>query len=152
MAVTTITSRRTATGRPSERPSGRADELLRRADAELLAAQFSQESWEKFTHAHLAALRAGAALLADRAAQPSRRAPRTVWELLDRAFPDLSRWTVYFAHGAGLRSAVEAGRFDAVSEERAEDVLCMAEDFLDLVRRELEPEDAAPSAPTVRAG
>lgn len=148
MPVTIIASGRTA----PVRPSGRTDELLRRADAELLAAQFSPEPWERFTHAHLAALRAGAALLADRAAQPSRRAPRTVWELLDRSFPHLSRWTVYFAGGAGLRSAVEAGRFDAVSEERAEDVVCMAEDFLDVVRRELEPESDTPAAPSVRAG
>jgi hypothetical protein len=35
--------------------SGRTAELLQRADAELVAAQFSSEPWEQFTHAHLAA-------------------------------------------------------------------------------------------------
>ena len=63
--------------------SGRTAELLQRADAELVAAQFSTEPWEQFTHAHLAALRAGAAVLADRKPMSGRRAPRTVWELLD---------------------------------------------------------------------
>ena len=44
----------------------RSHELLQRADAELVAAQFSSEAWERFSHAHLAALRGGAALLAVR--------------------------------------------------------------------------------------
>ncbi|WP_448629652.1 SAV_6107 family HEPN domain-containing protein [Cellulomonas soli] len=51
--------------------------LFERADAELVAAQFSPEPWEQFSHAHLAALRAGAAVLAARSAPPvaGRRAP-----------------------------------------------------------------------------
>ncbi len=118
--------------------SGRTAELLSRADAELVAAQFSSEPWEKFAHAHLAALRAGAAVLAERQPLSRRRQTRTVWELLDQVMPELSRWTAYFAGGAALRAAVDAGRFDAVSDERAEQVLCHAEDFLDVVRAELE--------------
>lgn len=118
--------------------SGRTAELLARADAELVAAQFSSEPWEQFTHAHLAALRAGAAVLAERQPLAGRRAPRTVWELLDAVAPELGRWSGYFAGGAGLRAAVDAGRFDAVSAERAEQVLCHAEDFLDIVHAELE--------------
>ncbi len=132
--------------------SGRTAELLDRADVELVAAQFSSEPWEQFTHAHLAALRAGAALLAERQPVSGRRAPRTVWELLDHAAPELGRWSTYFAAGAGLRAAVDAGRFDAVSAERAEQVLCHAEDFLDIVRGELESV-AEPVAPVAaRAG
>ncbi|HEY0187172.1 MAG TPA: SAV_6107 family HEPN domain-containing protein [Cellulomonas sp.] len=132
--------------------SGRTAELLERADAELVAAQFSSEPWEQFTHAHLAALRAGAAVLADRQQASGRRAPRTVWELLDAVAPELGRWSTYFAAGAGLRAAVDAGRFDAVSSERAEQVLCHAEDFLDIVRSELESA-AEPGLPVAaRAG
>lgn len=130
--------------------SGRTAELLERADAELVAAQFSSEPWEQFTHAHLAALRAGAAVLAERQPLSARRGPRTVWELLDRVAPEMSRWSGYFAAGAGLRAAVDAGRFDAVSAERAEQVLCHAEDFLDLVRAELE--SAAAEVEAARAG
>jgi hypothetical protein len=129
--------------------SGRAAELLQRADAELVAAQFSSEPWEQFTHAHLAALRAGAAVLAERQPLSGRRGPRTVWELLDAVAPELGRWSSYFAGGASLRAAVDAGRFDAVSADRAEQVLCHAEDFLDIVRAELEGATALAAA---RAG
>jgi hypothetical protein len=118
-----------------------------------VAAQFSSEPWEQFTHAHLAALRAGAAVLAERQPVSGRRAPRTVWELLDLAAPELGRWATYFAAGAGLRAAVDAGRFDAVTAERAEQVLCHAEDFLDIVRGELEAAAAEPGDRLVaRAG
>ena len=58
--------------------SGRAQELLGRADAELLAAQYSTEPWERLGHAHLAGLRAGAAVLARRGTPSGRGAPRTV--------------------------------------------------------------------------
>ncbi|GAA4629361.1 SAV_6107 family HEPN domain-containing protein [Cellulomonas oligotrophica] len=115
----------------------RTTEQLARADAELLAAQFSGEPWETFGHAHLAALRAGAALVAERG-RPSRRgAPRTVWGMLDAVAPELASQTAYFAASAGLRAAVDAGRFDAVSAERAERTLCAAEDFVDAVRAAL---------------
>lgn len=116
----------------------RTASLVHRAEAELVAAQFSPEPWERFSHAHLAALRAGAAVVAERGKPGGRRAPRTVWEMLDAVAPELSRWSAYFAGGAALRSAVEAGRFDAVSADRAEQVLCAAEDFLDEVRGLLE--------------
>lgn len=112
----------------------RAHELLQRADAELVAAQFSSEAWERFSHAHLAALRGGAALLAVRGRPGGRRPPRTVWDMLRVVSPELGRWSDYFAAGAGLRSAIEAGRFDAVSEARAEQALCAAEDFIDELR------------------
>lgn len=131
--------------------AGPATELLQRADAELVAAQFSSEPWEQLTHAHLAAVRAGAALLAARGRPSGRRAPRTVWEMLDVVAPELQRWTSYFAAGANLRAAVDAGRFDAVGSERAEQVLCAAEDFLDAVRELVENEpdlaDLGPALP-----
>ena len=61
----------------------RAASLVQRAEAELVAAQFSSEPWERFSHAHLAALRAGAAVVTERGRPGGRRAPRTVWEMLD---------------------------------------------------------------------
>ncbi|AEE45734.1 colicin transporter [Cellulomonas fimi] len=118
----------------------RAVELLTRADAELLAAQFSSEAWEQFSHAHLAALRAGAAVLAARGRPTGRRALRTVWDMLDVVAPELASWSGYFAHAAALRSAVDAGRFDSVSAARAEEAVCAAEDFVDAARRAVETE------------
>ncbi|HEX7805233.1 MAG TPA: SAV_6107 family HEPN domain-containing protein [Cellulomonas sp.] len=124
----------------------RSHELLQRADAELVAAQFSSEAWERFSHAHLAALRGGAALLAVRGRPGGRRPPRTVWDMLRVVSPELARWSDYFAAGAGLRSAIEAGRFDAVSEARAEQALCAAEDFVDELRTLLAA-DASTTSP-----
>ncbi|CAN5358663.1 hypothetical protein BH11ACT1_BH11ACT1_29980 [soil metagenome] len=123
-----------ATAAGNDLLSTRSHELLQRADAELVAAQFSSEAWERFSHAHLAALRGGAALLAVRGRPGGRRPPRTVWDMLRVVSPELARWSDYFAAGAGLRSAIEAGRFDAVSEARAEQALCAAEDFIDELR------------------
>jgi len=114
--------------------SARVAELLSRADAELLAAQFSSEAWEQFSHAHLAAVRAGAAVVAATGRPSGRRGPRSVWEMLDAVAPELARWSVYFAGAASLRSAVDAGRFDAISPARAEQAVCAAEDFVDAAR------------------
>lgn len=127
---------RTAAGRGAERgvpiPATAVD-LMTRSEAELLAAQFSSEPGERFVHSHLAALRAAAAVLAVRGRPGGRRAPRTAWEMLAAAAPECQAWSVYFAGGAALRRAVEAGRLDAVDAARAEEVLCAAEDFLDEV-------------------
>jgi hypothetical protein len=109
-------------------------ELLRRADAELLAAQFSPEPWEQLSHAHLAALRAGAAVVAFRGTPSGRGAPRTVWAMLGAVAPELSSWSTYFAEAAALRSAVDAGRFELVGPQRGEEAVCAAEDFVDAVR------------------
>ncbi|WP_158580676.1 SAV_6107 family HEPN domain-containing protein [Cellulomonas rhizosphaerae] len=114
--------------------SPRARELVQRADTELLAAQYSSEAWEQFSHAHLAALRAGAAVVASRGTPGGRRPPRTVWAMLHQVAPELDEWTDYFAAGASTRSAVEAGRFEAVTPDRAEQTLCAAEDFVDAAR------------------
>lgn len=109
-------------------------QMLARADAELLAAQFSGEAWERFTHAHLAAVRAAAAVVATRGRPGGRGAPRTVWDMLGVVAPEMARWAAVFADGARLRAALDAGRFEAVSAARADQALCDAEDFVDLVR------------------
>ncbi|GCD19686.1 hypothetical protein CTKZ_12480 [Cellulomonas algicola] len=134
------------------RTAPRAAELLGRADAELLAAQFSSEAWEQFSHAHLAALRAGAAVIASRGRPAGRRALRTVWEILDVVAPELATWSGYFADAASLRSAVDAGRFDAVTPARAEQAVCAAEDFVDAARALVEASSTAlPGAPRMLA-
>ena len=121
--------------------------LLARADAELLSAQFSAEAWERFTHAHLAAVRAAAAVVASRGRPAGRGAPRTVWDMLGVVAPELTRWAALFADGARLRAALDAGRFELVSTARAEQALCDAEDFVDVARaaaaQEEWPDEAA---------
>ncbi len=118
--------------------SGAVDRLLERSDAELVAATFSAEAGERFVHAHLAALRAGAAVVEARAAAPGARTarrsrPRPVWELVAALEPRLTDWTAVFAAAAPLRAAVETGRGE-VDEERADAALAAAEAFQDEVR------------------
>ncbi|WP_196250682.1 SAV_6107 family HEPN domain-containing protein [Cellulomonas sp. JZ18] len=135
------------TGATEALPPQTAD-LLARADAELLAAQFSGEPWERFTHAHLAGLRAGAALVAARGRPTGRGAPRTVWGMLDAVAPELHTHSAFFAQSAPLRSAVDAGRLELVSDARAERALCAAEDLVDAVRALLAGDaGATPAAP-----
>lgn len=110
-----------------------ATELIDRAEQEASLAHWADYAGDRFVHAHIAALRAGAAVLAVRGRPALRGRPRTVWELLERVAPELSEWAAYFAAGAGKRSAIEAGRDDAVTCRDADDQLRSAELFLDQV-------------------
>lgn len=141
----TLTLHGTDAARPVPVP-GRVRQLLARADAELVAAQFSAEPWEQFSHAHLAAVRGAAAVVAAQGAPTGRSAPRTVWGQLGSVAPALSRWAAVFADAAPLRAGVEAGRFDLVTAARAEEALVEAEDFVDVVRSFLAGESAAARA------
>ncbi|MDQ2624752.1 MAG: SAV_6107 family HEPN domain-containing protein [Actinomycetota bacterium] len=137
---------RNATGvRPAPIPVATA-QLLRRADAELLAARFTADADDRFVHAHLAALRAAAALVAAWGTPSKRRGPRAVWELLARTAPEFEGWTAYFASGAPERADIEAGVSGVVSDARAGEILATAEDFVDEVRIALEESSAARAA------
>src|SRR5262249_7475322 len=63
----------------------------------------------RYAAAHLAALRAAAAVLAARARpEPGRRSRLTnVWFLLAGVAPELSEWAAFFAAGASKRAAAE---------------------------------------------
>lgn len=110
-----------------------AEQLLARARGELRAASAAAEPAERFRRAHLAALRVGAAILEVRPARTGRHRPAAVWDLVARAAPELGAWVAYFAAGAAIRAAVEAGRDPGVTAEQADHVLSMAGLFLDLV-------------------
>ena len=94
----------------------------------------------RYVGAHLAALRAAAAVVAARATPGTavrRKAPRSVWELLPRVEPALAEWAAFFAAGAGKRAAAEAGLPRAVSAREADDLLRDAETFLSLAENAL---------------
>src|SRR5659263_383372 len=84
-----------------------------------------------------AAAPVSAAVLAVRGRPGRRSAARTVWEMLTRVAPELETWAVFFAGAAPLRSRVEAGRRDLVTDDRAERALAAAEDFRDTVEEVL---------------
>lgn len=100
----------------------------------------------RYVMAHLAALRAAAAIVAARG-EPSRsrrRKPHSVWELLPQVEPALTEWAAYFAAGAGKRAAAEAGLPRAASAREADDLLRDAETFLTLAETALGVETQSP--------
>lgn len=122
------------------RPPATADavRLLSRARAWLAEANRAAAAAERFRLAHLAALRAAAALFAVRSRPGSApRRLRSAWALLDSVAPELADWSAYFASGAAARAAVEAGAVSAVSQRQADEQLRAANEFLELVERSL---------------
>ena len=89
----------------------------------------------RYATAHLAALRAAAAVVAARAKPvPSRRSKLTsVWDLLALVAPELSEWAAYFAASAAKRAAAEAGIPRVVSVREADDLIRAAASFVAVV-------------------
>jgi hypothetical protein len=113
---------------------------LARAAESLSEAVASTEVTTRYACAHVAALRAAAALLAARArpATPTRRRPqKNAWVLLAEVAPELAEWAAFFSAGAGKRAAAEAGSHRAVTEREADDLVRDADRFLAVVEQSL---------------
>ncbi|MGW4807502.1 SAV_6107 family HEPN domain-containing protein [Kitasatospora sp. NPDC004272] len=114
-------------------------ELLRHAHRTLVHARGRQDPLERYATAHLAALRATAAVLAVRGRPvggPRRRqAIRPAWELLPEVAPELAEWAAYFAAGARRRAAAEAGIVGAAGERDADDLIRNTALYLRIVER-----------------
>ena len=77
-------------------------DLLAAARRGLAEAMVEPRAGERYAAAHLAALRGAAAVLAARTRPtPSRRGPRSAWDLLALAAPEMTEWATFFAAGAG---------------------------------------------------
>jgi len=120
---------------PGPPPSPAARSLLRQADEGLREAEMAPDAARRFSAAYLAALRAGAAVLAVRA-QPAgrRRGGRSVWQLLAVVAPELGEWAAFFAAGSSTRAAVEAGNTRLVSQRSADDLMRQVEQFVEVSR------------------
>ena len=121
---------------------------LARAAESLSEAIGADEVPTRYACAHVAALRAAAALLAARAhPEPARRRPqKNAWVLLAEVAPELAEWARFFAAGAGKRAAAEAGSRRAVTEREADDLVRDADRFLAVVEQSL---GLVPHAPQV---
>ncbi|MQA86891.1 MAG: hypothetical protein GEV03_20240 [Streptosporangiales bacterium] len=122
--------------RPQQRVPSSALALLRSARRGLTEAREDTSAAGRYAAAHLAALRAAAAVLAARArpgVPRGRRGPRSVWELLPQVAPALGEWAEFFAAGAAKRAAAEAGLPRSVTVREADDLVRDAETFLRLV-------------------
>jgi len=115
-------------------------QLLTIARQGLAEAAQTRADGPRYATAHLAALRAAAAVLAARArpGAPTRRSRVTsVWSLLVLVAPEFSEWASYFALGAGKRAAAEAGIPRVVTPREADDLLRAAEQFVAVVESTL---------------
>ena len=113
---------------------------LARSAESLSEAMAADEVPARYACAHVAALRAAAALLAARAtpAVPTRRKPqKNAWVLLAEVAPEFGEWAAFFSAGAAKRAAAEAGSSRAVTEREADDLVRDADRFLGLVEESL---------------
>ena len=115
--------------------SSRAAELLRRADAELRRRTVVRRRRGSCSRTPTSPRCGRAPRSSPRGtAGPVARRCARCGTLLDAVAPELAAWSAYFADAAPLRSAVDAGRFEELSPERAEQALFWAEDFVDAAR------------------
>ena len=111
-----------------------AAQLLGQAHAGLAEAAASRDPGWRYATAHLAALRAAAAVLATRTRpEQGRRRPRSAWVLIAEVAPELAEWATFFAAGAAKRAAAEAGLSSAVTEREADDLVRDVATFLGVV-------------------
>lgn len=114
---------------------GEAARSLDRAEQALAEARAEPRADRRYVTAHIAALRATAAVLVVRTRPQGMRRQSNAWVLLERVAPELDEWATLFAAGAPKRAAAEAGHVRAVSSRDADDLVRDVETFLGVVRR-----------------
>jgi hypothetical protein len=110
---------------------------LQRAERALYEARTETHADRRYVNAHVAALRATAAVLAVRTRPQSMRRQHNAWVLLERVAPELAEWAAFFAAGASKRAAAEAGYVRVVSDRDADDLVRDVEQFLRVVEHVL---------------
>lgn len=112
---------------------------LARSAESLAEAMAARDVPTRYACAHVAALRAAAALLAARARpQPTRgKRQKNAWVLLAEVAPEMAEWATFFSAGAAKRAAAEAGSRRAVTEREADDLVRDADRFLAVVEQAL---------------
>jgi len=141
-----VTRRPASADRRSRREGSRAVPPIPQAARDLLAdaarglgrAIGAPDAADRYAAAHLAALRAAAAVLAARA-RPVRGRRGSAWELISTVAPEFSEWAAFFAAGSAKRLAAEAGLGRWVSAREADDMVRQVSAFLDLVDEALAP-------------
>lgn len=110
-------------------------ELLILARQGLAEAAEETHDGPRYATAHLAALRAAAAVLAIRARPVSghRSQVTNVWSLLIQVAPELREWAEFFAATARKRTMAQAGVARVVTAREADDLLRDADHFVGVV-------------------
>jgi hypothetical protein len=152
--ATPATPARSAVPAPFDVPAA-SHSYLARSAASLREAITTSEVPLRYAHAHVAALRATAALLAARATPTPRRSgrgrpvQRNAWVLLAQVAPEFAEWATFFSAGAAKRAAAESGSTRAVTEREADDLVRDADRFLALVEESLGLDRHTPIEPTL---
>jgi hypothetical protein len=107
-------------------------DLLRTALIALDDAYQATAPADRYVAAHVAALRAGAALLATRAKPTRSSRIRSVWQMVPTIAPELGEWCAYFDAIGRRRIFVEIGR-EHVTQRQADDLVRDAEAFLEQI-------------------
>jgi hypothetical protein len=110
--------------------------LLREAQRGLAEAEHAVEPVPRFIASYLAALRAGAAVLAARGRPHRGRArPASVWVLLESAAPELREWAAFFAANSAAQAAAQAGITRRITPRSADELCRQAGQFLELAHQ-----------------
>lgn len=112
------------------------DDLMTRAREGLHAAERLDLPADRYAQAHLAAMRATAALLGARSARVRAAGPRSVWEELPGVAPELGEWATRFQASGRRRLALERGA-GTVDAAEADELVGDANRYLDLVQARL---------------
>jgi hypothetical protein len=112
--------------------AGTVLDLVDRTRVGLLQACHAETADERYRLAHLAALRAAAAVLAAGARRSPGSGPRNVWAVLPSVAPEFAEWAQFFDGTARRRSQLERGASVASTRE-ADDLVRQVETFLELV-------------------
>ena len=130
--MTAVLEHPVSTGQQSSTPvPGAALDLVMAARRSLMEAALAQTPGERYAAAHLAALRAAAAVLAARSRPEARRRRqvRSVWVVLPQIAAEFTEWAMFFAAGARKRAAAEAGVL-CVSARESDDLIRAADTFI----------------------
>lgn len=116
--------------------STQARELVLLAADGLVESAHEPEAARRYVDAHVAALRAAAAIVADRSAGSSGAIPHSrvanVWQVLARTAPEFAEWAALFDVRSAKRSAVQSGAMTVTTRE-ADDCLRDAASFVSRV-------------------
>jgi hypothetical protein len=121
--------------------SAAANTYLSSSWAALVEAATAAAVSERYVNAHLAALRAAAAVLTVRTSptEPREGSTGTIWAVLPAFAPQLGEWASFFAAAADRRAAIAAGLPVPVTARDADDLLRNAQAFHQIVRTCLGP-------------
>lgn len=114
-----------------------AGALVEQARQGLLDAECVTRPVDRYAQAHLAALRAAAAVLAARARPRRRTRPTSAWVLLAAVAPEFAEWSAFFTAASATRAAAEAGVHRLVTARDADDLIRQVSEFLSLVEHNI---------------